>query len=81
MPSFEFLWTDDIIEHIAEHGVSREDFEEVVCEPVKQGSSESSGDSAAWGYSIDGRYLIAVYEMIDNLTVLPVTAYEVTEPK
>ncbi len=27
MAVFDFLWTDDIIEHIEEHGVSQDDFE------------------------------------------------------
>lgn len=81
MPYFEFLWTDEIIEHLAEHGISQEDFEEVVCQPIKQGFSQSSGHPTAWGYALDGRYVIAVYEQIDDLKVLPVTAYEVSEPR
>ncbi len=28
MPYFDFKWTDEIIEHLDEHGVSPEDFEE-----------------------------------------------------
>ena len=35
----------------------------------------------AWGYTRDGRYIIAVYQKIDFATVLPVTAYEVSEPR
>jgi hypothetical protein len=31
MPYFEFLWTDEIIAHLKEHGVSQDDFERVVC--------------------------------------------------
>ena len=33
MPYYEFQWTDEIINHLAEHGVSPEDFEEVVSNP------------------------------------------------
>ena len=80
MPYFDFLWTDDIIDHIAEHGVSQEDFEEVVGDPVRTGQSRSSGLPAAWGFTGDGRYVIAIYEQLDEFTVLPVTAYEVPEP-
>ena len=35
----------------------------------------------AWGYTEDGRYIIAVYDELDELTILPVTAYEVPEPR
>lgn len=80
MPSFDFLWTDDIVAHIGEHGVSQDDFEHVVCKPVSRGVSRSTGLPAVWGYTPDGRYIIAVYEELDQVTILPVTAYEVPEP-
>ncbi len=35
MPYFFFQWTDEIIEHLAEHGITPEDFEKVVCSPDK----------------------------------------------
>jgi hypothetical protein len=66
---------------LPEHGISSDDFEEVVMNPVYVGKSKSSGDPAAWGYTRDGRYIIAVYQKIDFGTVLPVTAYEVPEPR
>ena len=81
MPYFEFLWTDDIVDHVAQHGVSQDDFEEVVSNPVRTGQSRSSGLPAAWGYTADGRYIIAIYEQLDDFTAIPVTAYEVPEPK
>ena len=80
MPFFNFLWTDEIVDHVAEHGVSQDDFEHVVSSPVRRGTSRSSGLPAAWGYTQDGRYLFAVFEEIDAVTILPVTAYEVAEP-
>ena len=79
MAYYEFLWTDEIIDHLAQHGVSPEDFERIVCHSRVRGRSRSSGDPVAWGYTDDGRYIIAVYELIDELTVLPVTAYEIEE--
>ncbi len=39
MPYFEFLWTDETVEHLAEHGISQNDFEHVVCEPQSKGVS------------------------------------------
>ena len=80
MPYFEFLWTDDIVRHLAEHGVSQDDFEHVVCNPSSRGFSRSSGLPATWGHTMDGRYILAVYEELDPVTILPVTAYEVREP-
>ena len=77
---YDFLWSDEIAEHLAEHGVSQDDFEQVVCDPVRRGISRSSGLPAVWGYAPDGRYLFAVFEQLDETTILPVTAYEVPEP-
>jgi hypothetical protein len=69
------------VDHLAEHGISQDDFEQVVCEPYGKGYSRSSGLPAVWGYTRDGRYIVAVYEELDELTILPVTAYEVPEPR
>ena len=80
MPYFEFLWTGDIVRHLAEHGISQDDFEHVVCNPSSRGYSRSSGLPAAWGHTTDGRYVMAVYEELDEVTILPVTAYKVREP-
>ena len=42
MPYSELLWTDEIIDHIAEHGVSQDDFEDVFRHPLSRGFSRSS---------------------------------------
>jgi hypothetical protein len=34
MPFYFFIWTDEALAHIEEHGVSPEEFEEVVCNPL-----------------------------------------------
>ena len=80
MPYFDFHWNDRIIEHLEEHDVTPEDFEDIVCYPVSKDTSDSSGRPVAFGYTSDGRFVMAVYEMLDEMTVLPVTAYEVEEP-
>jgi hypothetical protein len=77
----DFLWPDEIVEHVAEHGVSQDDFEHVVGNPVRRGVSRSSGLPVTWGYTEDGRYLMTVYREIDDMTILPVRAYEVPEPR
>jgi hypothetical protein len=81
MPYFEFFWTDDIIAYIAEHDITPKDFERVVMNPVDTDKSESSDRDAAFGYTRDGRFIICVYEFLDEMTILPVTAYEVPEPR
>jgi hypothetical protein len=81
MPYYFFMRTDEIIEHIAEHGISPKDFERVVSHPVDVRISRSSDSPAAFGYTEDGRYIIAVYDFLDDVTILPSTAYEVPEPR
>ena len=77
MPYYEFQWTDEIEKHLEEHGITPEDFMCVARNPVKTGESRSSGLPAAWGYTPDGSLIIVIYEQLDELTLLPVTAYEV----
>ncbi len=43
MAYYEFYWTDETVEHLAEHGVTVEDFQDVVSEPEEVGESRSSG--------------------------------------
>jgi hypothetical protein len=81
MPYYEFLWSEEVVEHLGEHGISQDDFEHLVCNPCSKGFSRSSGLPGAWGYTADGRYIMAVYEELDKVTLLPVTAYEVPEPR
>jgi hypothetical protein len=78
MPHCEFLWTDEIIAHLGEHDIGRQDFEEVVSNPNRVGVSRSSGRPCCWGSTADGRELFCVYEFLDDMTIIPVTAYEVS---
>jgi hypothetical protein len=55
MAFYDFIWTDEIVEHLADHGISQDDFERVVCNPGSKGLSRSSGLPAVWGYTDDGR--------------------------
>ena len=72
-----YLWTDEIISHLAEHAVMPEDFEYVLDHPIKKGKSDSTGRPCVWGYTEDGRFVVAIYRELDEVTVQPVTAYEV----
>ena len=79
MPVYFFIWNDQIEEHLARHGVTPDEFEEVVCDPDEVDRSHSSGRPIAFGETAAGKHLARVYELLDDMTVLPVTAYEVED--
>jgi hypothetical protein len=73
---FIFQWTDEIIEHLAEHGVTPEEFEAVVSFPDERKLSRRSGLPAAVG-AVAGRRLFCVYRELTSIDIEPVTAYEI----
>lgn len=81
MPFFLTIWTDEIEEYLALHGVTREEFEEVVFSSRRSmiEQSRSSENLTVEGFTTAGRHLRCVFAMIDETTILPVTAYEPTE--
>ena len=79
MPWYLFLWDPETEDHLAEHGVTPDEFEEVVCDPDSTGESHSTGRPIAFGYTSTGKYLACLYEQVDPGTILPVTAYEVKD--
>jgi uncharacterized DUF497 family protein len=72
---------DGNVQHIAEHDLTVDDVEEALAAPVSEGFSDSTGFPAIWGYVPDGRFVIVIYEQIDDETIRPITAYEVPERK
>lgn len=68
------------VEHVEEHGLEPEEVDHVLLAYESQGFSESSGRPCVFGYTPDDRYIIVVYEELDDETILPWTAYEVPEP-
>ncbi len=82
MPYFEIVWNeepDGNVEHIAEHGLKPADIEEVIFNPIDRDVSRSSGLPIVFGFTPGGRYILVVYEQIDETTIYPVTAYDVEE--
>ena len=79
MPYYFFIWDDDNEGHIAEHGVTMDEFEEVVCDPDSTGESRATGRPIAFGYTSTGKYLACVCDFLDESTIYPITAYEVHE--
>ncbi|MBU4272316.1 MAG: hypothetical protein KKE86_06520 [Planctomycetes bacterium] len=79
MPFYYFIWNDRIEEYLAQHGVTPDEFEEVVCDPDEADQSQSSDRTIAFGETSTGRFIACVYELLDDTTVLPVTAFEVED--
>ncbi|MEJ7639349.1 MAG: DUF4258 domain-containing protein [Singulisphaera sp.] len=72
------------VRHIAEHGITVEDVEEVISDPANSTSvSNSSGRAITFGETSDGRYLAVVWETAcdDPLMIYPVTAYPAPRPR
>ena len=82
MAWFDYLWLEGDggnIEHIAEHGLTPEDIEYVMENFIAERTSRSSGRPVRFGFTSDGRYIAVVFEWMDDVTVYPVTAYEVED--
>jgi hypothetical protein len=70
-------------QHIAEHGITQDEVEDVLLNPSNDVTvSRSSGEPLTFGYTVDGRYLAVVWELVidDPLTVRPITAFDAPEP-
>ena len=82
MRFYSILWDlndddDGNVQHCAEHGVTKEEVEEVFQNATDADISRSSGRPVVFGDTSTGRHLMVVYEEIDEYTVYPVTAYDV----
>lgn len=77
MAFYDFNWTPQNEQKIADHGISKDEFEEVVREPYDTGIRRSRGLPIAFGETSTGRFIAAVYELHDDgITVIPITAWE-----
>ena len=79
MPYYFFVWTPEIIAHLAEHDVSPEEFEEVVTNSEYEDVSRSTGNPVAFGSTSAGRRLCCVFKRFEDDLIEPVTAYDVEE--
>ena len=82
MPFDSILWDldddpDGNVQHCADHGITKEEVEEVLEGATDFDISRSSGRPVVFGDTNEGRHLMVVYEEIDAKTAYPVTAYEV----
>ena len=81
MPHFFFLWNDEMVEYLAQHGVTQDEFEEVVLNATRIQRSRASNHPIVFGPTSTGKFLACVFEYTGphKDEVLPVTAYEVDE--
>ena len=71
---------DGNVAHIAEHGITEDEVEDVVQNPRNStDSSDSSGRPMTFGWTETGKHIAVVWEHVDDdpLTIYPITAYEV----
>jgi hypothetical protein len=68
---------DGNVQHIADHGLTKDDVEYVFDNPTGTDISRSSGRPVVFGATDTGRYIMVAYDLIDASTVYPVTAYDV----
>ena len=80
---FEFiLWdldedSEGNVFHCAQHGVTKEEVEEVFLNAMDVDISRSTGRPVVFGETKTGRHLMVVFEAIDKNTVYPITAFDV----
>jgi len=67
------------VQHVAEHGLTPEDAEDVLFGIHELDTSRSSGNPIALGFTSGGEYICVVFEWVDDETVYPVTAYPLEE--
>lgn len=70
----EFEWTDEIVEHIARHGVDPEEVEEVCFSEACLVETARGGLHYANGQTASGRYLLVVLRYLGRGKVRVVTA-------
>jgi hypothetical protein len=81
MPWLHVIWDswspDGNLAHVQEHNLTADDVEAVLQNPEATGTSRKTGRPLAFGRTLDGRNICVVYQQIDSITVLPVTAFEI----
>jgi uncharacterized DUF497 family protein len=72
---------DGNVQHCADHGVTKEEVEEVLDNAIDADVSRSSGRPVVFGDTSTGKHLMVAFDEIDEDTVYPITAYEVPRSK
>lgn len=67
---------DGNVQHIVEHDLSKEEVEEVFRCADEIEASRSTGRPIVFGETSTGRIFAAIFEVVDQFSIYPVTAYE-----
>ena len=71
---------DGNVKHIEEHGLTIDEVEEVLLNAsLPTEPSESTGRPLRQGWTSTGRYIVVIWEWVDEDAVQPVTAFEPDE--
>lgn len=76
-PWLDVIWTEENESHLAENKVSPDEAEHVIHNPIARDVSNSSERPIVFGYTRAGRKIAVVYEVVDSITVYPITAHDV----
>ncbi len=82
MPISRFVWPNDRIAHIAQHGVDPEEVEEACSAKALVRGGESEGQNPVYhvlGQTESGRYLFCVVILFPDGKAYPVTARDMTD--
>ena len=89
MAQIESVWwdlddeADGNAQHIAQHGLTKDEVEDVLSNSANPTDRSRCGDRpATFGWTSTGKHIIVIWEEVldDPLTAFPVTAYEVPPP-
>ncbi len=75
----EIKWTERSEQHIARHGVTPEEAEEVICSNDSIGIPSRDGTTAVFGTTFTGRYLLVLLADAEDGRDYVVTARDMTD--
>jgi hypothetical protein len=67
------------VRHIAEHGLTKEDVEEVLLGIHELDTSRTTGRPIGFGFTSTGAFICVIFEWLDEATAYPITAYVLEE--
>lgn len=76
---FGYIWYDVNEKHIELHRITKEEFEFVIetTPETRWTRSNSTGELMAFGFTNTGRFIGCVFQIADEDTILPITAFDV----